>query len=151
MITECFIKGRYDFGVGKCAVVIKEGDEIVHQVAWKVPQSWPYAGETIEADQYNCEILAATYALQWCTNKYTSAVNIYANTKTCQKWYMKGEFPESREAAAKMYTDAYAKYNEALNEYEGKEVAERVFADWVSKEDINEWNMLVNRLAEQVK
>ena len=24
MITECYIKGRFDYGVGKCAVVITE-------------------------------------------------------------------------------------------------------------------------------
>ena len=96
MITECYIKGRCDNGVGKCAVVIKEGGSIVHQVAWKVPDTWPYGGEIIEADQFNCEILAATYAMQWCTQHVKPLVNLYSNLNTCQKWYLRGEFPESR-------------------------------------------------------
>ena len=150
MITECYIKGRYDNGVGKCAVVIKEGESIVHQVAWKVPDTWPYGGEIIEADQFNCEILAATYAMQWCTQHVKPLVNLYSNLNTCQKWYLRGEFPESRKAAAQMFFDSKKGYSDALDEHEGKKVLDRFFADWISKDDANNCNRLVNELAENV-
>ena len=154
-VTECYIKGRYDFGVGKCAVVIVEGGKVIHQVAWKVPDSWDYKGETIKADQYNCEILAATFALQWCALRLKPLVNIYSNLNTCQKWYLRRDFPESRNASAKMYTDASDGYKASLDEHEGNEVAERVYAEWIPKDcdeaKYAEFNYLLNQIAENVK
>ena len=161
MITECYIKGRFDYGVGKCAVVITEdvpkGEEkkVLHQVAWRVPESWEYNGETIVADQFNCEILAATYALQRCTLHVKPLVNLYSNLNTAQKWYLRLDFPESRQAAAKMFVDAKKGYYAALNEHEGKEVIDRVYAEWVPKDTDEakyaDFNYLVNELAENVK
>lgn len=157
MITECYIKGRFDYGVGKCAVVITEdvpkGEEkkLLHKVAWKVPESWQYGGETIEADQFNCEILAATYALQWCMQNNKNLVNIYANTTTCQKWYFRGEFPEKRKAAGKAYLEMMDAYMKRMDELEGDNVNERIFAEYIKKDDKNEWNWLVNDIALNVK
>ena len=157
MITECYIKGRFDYGVGKCAVVITEdvpkGEEkkVLHQVAWRVPESWQYGGETIEADQYNCEILAATYALQWCMQHNKQLVNIYANTTTCQKWYLRREFPESRKASAQAYIDMLEAYKKALDGHDGTEVVDRVFVEYIKKDDKNVWNWLVNDIALNVK
>ena len=125
MITECYIKGRFDYGVGKCAVVITEDvprdqeKKVLHQVAWKTPEQWQYGGETIVADQFNCEILAATYALQWCIENDKKLVNIYANTKTCQKWYFRGEFPEARKVMGKAYLDMVDSYQSKVDEMEG--------------------------------
>ena len=153
MITECYIKGRHDFGVGKCAVVIVEEGNVIHQVAWKVPESWQYNGETIEADQYNCEILAATYALRWCKDNKKPLVNIYSNLNTCQKWYLRCEFPGTRNAAAQMYLDALDEYKKALDDNEGNEVIDRIYAEWVPKDTDEakyaEFNFLLNEIAEK--
>ena len=157
MTTECYIKGRFDYGVGKCAVVITEDaktaeeKKVLHQVAWKVPDEWKYKGETIKADQFNCEILAATYALDWCMKNGKELVNIYANTTTCQKWYMRGEFPESRSAAGKMYLDMMDALQHKVDEEQGQQVREVVYAEYKPKNDKSEWNWLVNDLALGVK
>lgn len=157
MITECYIKGRFDYGVGKCAVVITEDamnpedKKVLHQVAWKVPDEWSYNGETINADQFNCEILAATYALDWCMKNGKNLVNIYANTTTCQKWYMRCEFPESRSAAGKMYLDMSEGYQNYVDMTFGEQIRESIYAEYIKKDAKNEWNWLVNDLALGVK
>ena len=156
MITECYIKGRYDYGMGKCAVVITEDvptgelKQVLHQAAWRTPDTWQYNGDTIEADQQNCEILAACYALDWCMKNGKQLVNIYANTETAQKWYLRGSFPEDR-----MMGNAYHKtmhqYDEYLEREHGEVIIDAIYADVIRKDDPNEFNQLVNRLAEQVK
>lgn len=151
MITECYIKGRFDYGVGKCAVVIVENNEVVCKAAWKVPAQWDYEGETIEADQYSCEILAATYALQWCVWNGRKLVNIYANTMTSQKWYFRGEFPDTRKAQGKAYLDLVDALQRQVGEKEGKPMSEVVYADYIPKDSDNEFNRLVNELAENAK
>lgn len=156
MITNCYIKGRFDYGVGKCAVVIvddakpKDEQTIAHQAAWKVPERWEYEGTVIMADQYNCEILAAVYALQWCLANGKGLVNLYANTTTCQKWYMRGEFPDER-AMGDAWRDVYGKYTEHLTEEAGETVRDWFFAEYMAKKEDNEFNRLVNELAEKVK
>lgn len=152
MITECYIKGRYDFGSGRCAVVITEDTKkehekkVLHKVAWKVPDEWEYNGETIEADQYNCEILAAVYALNWCKQNDKECVNIYANTTTCQKWHLRGEIPESR-VMRQAYIDAVKDFNEYFDQKSGVVSIDRLYADYIPKSDANEFNKLVNDLA----
>ena len=156
MITDCYIKGRFDNGVGKCAVVIAEGVpkseemKVLHQVAWIVPAQWEYKGKVIVADQYNCEILAATYALQWCMEHDKQLVNIYANTATAQSWYCLQRFPEGRVMGA-CYSDMVLKYYEHMNAKDGKEMKERLYADYIPKKDENEFNVLVNEIATKVK
>ena len=156
MITDCYIKGRFDNGVGKCAVVIAEGvpkseeRKVLHQVAWIVPAQWEYKGKVIVADQYNCEILAATYALQWCMEHDKQLVNIYANTTTAQSWYCLQRFPEGRVMGA-CYSDMVLKYYEHMNAKDGKEMKERLYADYIPKKDENEFNVLVNEIATKVK
>lgn len=143
MITNCYIKGRFDFGVGKCAVVIvddvkpNEPQPILHQVAWKVPSEWEYNGEVIKADQQNCEILAATYAVQWCRNNGKKAINIYANTTTAEKWYYRDDFPESR-SLGKAFIEAH-----------GLDID--VYGCYMPKGNENTFNRLVNELAEKVR
>lgn len=161
MITECYIKGRFDYGVGKCAVVITEDvprDQekvVLHQVAWRVPESWEYKGETIEADQFNCEILAATYALTWCLKHEKQLVNLYFNTTTCQKWYMRHEFPESRKAAAKAYLDVEHEYNYRPTDFQEGGLSDRIYVEWIKKDTTDEkyayFNDLVNMICEKVK
>lgn len=158
MITNCYIKGRFDNGVGKCAVVITEDAEkangeakLLHKVAWVVPESWQYNGETIVADQFNCEILAATYAIQWCMQNNKPMVNIYANTTSCQKWYLRREFPETRKASAKAYTDMLDAYKKSLDEHEKEPFLDSLYVEYIKKDDKNEWNWLVNDLALNVK
>ena len=156
MITDCYIKGRFDNGVGKCAVVIAEGvpkseeRKVLHQVAWIVPAQWEYKRKVIVADQYNCEILAATYALQWCMEHDKQLVNIYANTSTAQSWYCLQRFPEGRVMGA-CYSDMVLKYYEHMNAKDGKEMKERLYADYIPKKDENEFNVLVNEIATKVK
>lgn len=153
MITECYIKGRYDNKVGKCAVVIVEAGAVIHQVAWKVPSQWKYDGNVISADQFNCEILAATYAMQWCVNNKKTLVNIYANTNTCTKWYGRAEFPETRAAAAKAYTDVVTRFYECADAVDGTaELHDRICAEWIPKDcdeaKYAEFNHLLNEIAE---
>lgn len=155
MITECFIKGRYDFGVGKCAVVIVddaprgEVQELLHKAAWKVPDRWQYNGETVDADQFNCEILAAIYALNWCKDNGKGLVNIFSNLTTCQKWYYRLIFPADREAMAQAYVNAVDAFYDAMNKT--GTVDDRIYADYIKKSDSNPYNILVNELAEKVK
>ena len=147
MITEAYIKGRFDYGVGKCAVVIVEEGEIVKQHGWVVPPTWDYNGETVEADQFNCEILAATYALKWCMDNDRNLLNIYANTTSCQKWYFRGEFPDAREVMGKAYLEMMDALQREVDEKEGKTIREVVFAEYIPKNDENIFNQLVNELA----
>ena len=151
MITECYIKGRFDYGVGKCAVVIAENGEVVHQRGWKVTNQWWYDGQLVEADQFNCEILAATYALKWCFENDRKLVNIYANTTTCQKWYFRGEFPEARKVMGKAYLDMVDSYQSKVDEMEGHAERDAVFADYIPKKSDNAFNALVNELALNVR
>lgn len=147
MITEAYIKGRFDYGVGKCAVVIVEEGEIVKQHAWVVPPTWDYNGETVEADQFNCEILAATYALKWCMDNDRNLLNLYANTTSCQKWYFRGEFPDAREVMGKAYLEMMDALQRKVDEKEGKTIREVVFSEYIPKNDENIFNQLVNELA----
>lgn len=157
MVTECYIKGRFDFGVGKCAVVItqdtKEPNEktVLHKVAWKVPEQWEYKGATIEADQYNCEILAAIYALKWCIENNKKLVNIYANTTSCQKWYFRGEFSDAHKVMGNAYLDMMDTLQHKIDEEEGQQIREVVFADYIPKSSGNEFNLLVNELVSNAK
>lgn len=149
MITECYIKGRFDYGVGKCAVVISENGEIVYHRGWVVPSTWDYEGQMVEADQYNCEILAATYALKWCMDNSRKLVNLYANTTTCQKWYFRGEFPDARAVMGKAYLDMMDALQRQIDSSEGTHVREAVFAEYMPKKKDNMFNRLVNELAEK--
>lgn len=151
MITECYIKGRFDYGVGKCAVVIVEEGEIVKQHAWVVPSTWDYNGEMVEADQFNCEILAATYALKWCMENDRNLLNIYANTTSCQKWYFRGEFPDAREVMGKAYLEMMDALQRKVDETEGHPIREVVFSEYIPKTDENIFNQLVNELAMKVR
>ena len=151
MITECYIKGRFDYGVGKCAVVIAENGEIVHQRGWMVPEAWDYEGQPVEADQFNCEILAATYALKWCMDNDRNLLNIYANTTSCQKWYFRGEFPDAREVMGKAYLEMMDALQRKVDETEGHPIREVVFSEYIPKNDENIFNQLVNELAVNVK
>lgn len=151
MITEAYIKGRFDYGVGKCAVVIVEEGEIVKQHAWVVPPTWDYNGEMVEADQFNCEILAATYALKWCMDNDRNLLNIYANTTSCQKWYFRGEFPDAREVMGKAYLEMMDAIQRKVDETEGHPIREVVFSEYIPKTDENIFNQLVNELAMKVR
>lgn len=151
MITEVYIKGRFDYGVGKCAVVIVEEGDVVNTHAWVVPPTWEYEGQVIQSDQFNCEILAATYALKWCFENDRKLVNIYANTTTCQKWYFRGEFPEARKVMGKAYLDMVDSYQSKVDKMEGHAEREAVFADYIPKKSDNAFNALVNELALNVR
>ena len=136
MITEAYIKGRCDYGIGKYAVVIVQGGELVHKVAYKVGAEFQFRGQTYEADQYNCEIVAACYAVDWCKRNGVKLLNIYANTLTCQKWYCMKEFPDERKLGL-----TYDEYARDID----------VYASYIPKKEDNEFNVIVNRLAESVK
>lgn len=136
MITEIYIKGRCDHGIGKYAVVIVEAAKVIHKVAYRVGKSFPYNGQELVADQYNCEIVAACYGLQWCKRYGSKSVNIYANTNSCTKWYSRKDFPEER-----ILSEAYKAAAEGMD----------IFADFVPKfADGNQFNDLVNQLAEKM-
>ena len=137
MITEVYIKGRYDNGIGKCSVVIVDEQRVVHKVAWAVKDSWEYDGYVVEVDQYNCEILAAVYAVNWCRNNGRKVLNIYASTTSCQKWYYRCMFPDTR-VMGKAYTDA-----------KGTDLD--IYADFIPKSGPNEFNLLVNDMAEKAR
>lgn len=157
MITNCYIKSRYDYGIGKCAVVIvddvapNQEQPILHQSAWKVPAQWEYKWMPVTADQQNCEILAAVYAIRWCMENGKQLVNIYTNTVTCTKWYCRFEFPDSRSVMGRAYTDAVSAFIEKADAEYGKSVPNRIYAEDIRKDDPNPWNMLVNSLADNVR
>ncbi len=136
MITEVYIKGRFDYGKGKCAIVIVEADEVVYKVAWAVPPSWTYCNAVIEADQYNCEILAATYAAKWCKEAGKKVVNIYTNNNATYKWYTMRQFPENR-ILGQAFLD------------ESKDIPD-IFGEFIPKKSDNIYNMLVNEICEKV-
>lgn len=99
MITEIYIKGIRNKDKSACAVVIVEGNakdrcvDVIHSVAWCVPETFEYEGEKIEADTFNCEILAAIYAIRWCKQNGKKIVNIYSDNNLCEAWYYRREFP----------------------------------------------------------
>lgn len=134
MITEIYVKGRCDFGKGRYAVVIVESATIIHQISHVIGNSFSYNGQEILADQYNSEIVAVCYGLQWCKQHGSKAVNIYANTSICQKWYYRKEIPNER-----VLRGAFLAASDGID----------VYADYIPKNNTeNEFNMLVNRLAE---
>lgn len=136
MITEAYIKGRCDNGIGKCAVVIVEGGVTKYHRAWFVGGSFPFNGKEIIADQYNCEIVAACFVMDWCKRNGVSIVNIYANTQTCQKWYYRRAFPQERELG------------QTFNDY-AKGID--VYADYIPKSKQDKHNIMVNQLAESIR
>jgi hypothetical protein len=77
-------------------------------------------------------------------------VNIYANTTTAQSWYCLQRFPDGRVMGA-CYSDMVLKYYEHMNAKDGKEMKERLYADYIPKKDENEFNVLVNEMAKKVK
>lgn len=133
---EIYIKARCDFGNGRYAVVCVEKGEVVHKVSHVIGKSFPYKEETLKADQYNSEIVAVCYALQWCKNRGVKLVNLYLNTNMCQKWYNRKEIPEER-----VLRDAFFEYSEGLD----------VYAEYIPKDNPNEFNRLVNEMAANVK
>lgn len=151
MITECYLKGRCDFGVGKCAVVVCEEGNIVFKVAWKVPDKWVTNGQTVVADQFNCEIVAATYALQWCIDSGRQLVNLHANTATAQKWYFRGEFPDGRQALGNAYLAKKEELQKKVDAVLGKNVRDAVYADFIPKKSAVEANIIVNKIAEELR
>ena len=140
MITEVYIRGRYVNGEGECDVVIVERAEIKHKAFWAVPETFTFEGETVKSDQFNCEIIAACYALKWCRDNSRKLVNFYTNNTSIYKWLGDGAFPDNR-TLSKMYKE-YA---------EGFDIA----AEYVPKDTSDEWfakfNRLVNELAVKAK
>ncbi len=137
MITEVYVKGRCDFGQGRYAVVVVEAANVIHKIAYAIGKSFQYNGQEILADQYNCEIVAVCYALQWCKQNGKKSVNIYSNSNICQKWYYRKDIPEDR-----VLRDSFLAAADGLD----------IYADYIAKKDINnEFNVLVNQLAENVK
>lgn len=142
MITEAYIKGRYDFGVGKCAIVIVEPDldtgemKVVTQQTWTTKASFHCGGMLVVPNQFDMEIMAAIWAVNWCQENDRKSVNIYCNTQSVTKWYQRKDFPESRPLG-----QVYIKKSEGLD----------ICADWCPKGDDNMFNKLVNELAEKAK
>ena len=132
MITEAYIKARCGNGVGKYAVVIVQQDVVIHKVAMRIGETFTVNDETLVADQYNCEIIAACYALDWCKRNNINSVNIYANTNTCQKWYYRKEIPQERTLGL-----FYDKYSDCMD----------VYADYIPKKDTNVYNVMMNDMA----
>ena len=135
MVTEIYVKARCDFGTGKYAVVIVENDEVIHKVSYAIGKEFQYKGSMLKADQYNSEIVAVCYALQWCKLNGKNLVNIYSNANTCQKWYLRGDIPEER-----ILRESFFESKEGID----------VFADYIPKNSENEFNILVNEMAEKV-
>lgn len=137
MITEIYVKGRCDFGKGRYAVVIVEAAKVIHQVAFAIGKTFPYNGQELVADQYNSEIVAACYGLQWCKQYGSKLVNIYSNNNICQKWYYRKDIPNDR-----ILRDAYLAAADGID----------VYADYIPKNNTeNEFNVLVNNLAENAR
>jgi len=134
MITEAYVKSRYDFGIGKCAVLIVEGGVLVGKHVWTVKQPFVYNGIQVTPNQYDLEILAAIWAVRWCREHGRKLVNIYTNTTTCQKWYMRRDFPDTRPFGSVFTEEA---------------VGMDVFAEYIPKADDREFNRLMNELAEK--
>lgn len=135
MITEAYIKGRFDDGIGKCAVVLVEGGEVVEKRAWAVKQPFAYGGVNVTPNQFDCEIMAAIWVCMWAKKQGRKSLNIYANTTSCQKWYYRKDFPDARE-----FGKVFIAESEGLD----------IFADYIPKADDNEFNKLVNELAVSV-
>ena len=135
MITECYVAGMVSDGKARCAVVITEDVRknevkmILHQVAWDVPGTWEYNGQEIPADELNCEILAACYALKWCTDNKKQLVNIYAPIARSQERYYRLRFPSDR-TFGDAYKEAYRLFCSSADAIDGEEIRGRVFADW---------------------
>lgn len=136
MITEAYVKSRYDFGIGKCAVLIVEGGVLVDKHVWAVRQPFIYKDIHVELNQFDMEILAAIWAVRWCVENNRKLVNIYTNTTTCTKWYERKEFPSSR-PFGKIF----------IEEADGIDVC----AEYIPKTDGDEFNQLMNIFAEEIK
>ena len=136
MVTEIYVKSRCDFGTGKYAVVIVEGGEVIHKISFVIGKEFPYKDTVLPADQYNSEIVAVCYALQWCKANGKNVANIYCNTNTCGKWYHRKEIPDNR-----ILRDSYFECSEGID----------VYAEYIPKSSDNEFNLLVNEMVENSK
>lgn len=142
MITEAYIKGRYDFGIGKLAVLIVEPDletgelRIIDQKSWATKASFHCYGLLVAPNQFDMEITAAIWAVKWCKEHERKSLNIYANTSSVTKWYQRRDFPDTRPLG-----QAYVKLADGLD----------ICADYAPKADDNMFNKLVNELAEKAK
>lgn len=136
MITEIYVKARCDFGSGKYAVVIVEGGVVIHKVAFVIGKEFPYKDVMLKADQYNTEIVAVCYALQWCKANGKKIVNVYCNTNTCEKWYYRNEIPEER-----IIRESFSECAQNID----------VYAEYIPKNSENEFNLLVNEMAQKAK
>lgn len=131
-MTEAYIKARYDYGAGKCAVVMVHNGEITDEHVWAVSQPFRHRGVMIAPDQFNCEILAAIWAVRWCRTYGIKDLRIITNTMSSTLWYGKRTFPEGR-VLAKTY----------CNEVLGMKVS----AEYLPKSSHNEYNKRMNHLA----
>ena len=136
MITEVYIRGRYVNGEGECDVVIVERAEIKHKAFWAVPETFTFEGETVKSDQFNCEIIAACYALKWCRDNSRKLVNFYASNASICKWLGDGVFPEER-----ILSKAYKEYAEGVD----------IAAEYLPDEWIEHFNSLMNDIGFKTK
>ena len=90
----------------------------------------------LKADQYNTEIVAVCYALQWCKANGKKIVNVYCNTNTCEKWYYRNEIPEER-----IIRESFLECAQNID----------VYAEYIPKNSENEFNLLVNEMAQKAK
>lgn len=129
---DIYIKGRYDYGVGKCAVVVVDNGEVVYQKAKVIgDKTITYRGITVENESINCEILAAICGVMIAKMRGAEEVTIYGNTKY-QKWYSKHDYPEGRTL---------------MRVFDSESRGMTVKAEFIPKADENKYNQRVNTLA----
>lgn len=141
MITEAYIKGVCDSGMGKFAVVVVEYNPdtqsigVVDRKYWSATKSVNCSGIAVEPNQANMETMAAIWAVTWCTKHNRRLLNIYADSEWVSQWYFRRDFPDTH-SIGKIYIekandiDVFAdcppykednKYCQILNEILNKE------------------------------
>lgn len=129
---DIYIKGRYDYGIGKCAVVVVDNGEVVYQKAKAFDdKTITYKGVTVNNESINCEILSAICGVMIAKSRGAEEVTIYGNTQY-QKWYSKLDYPEGRTL---------------MHVFESESKGMAVNAEFIHKADKNEYNQLVNTIA----
>lgn len=131
-MTDVYIKGRYDMGRGKSAVIcVKDGKVLYEKVKVWEDEMLSYKGYSGAVDAYNCEIIAAICGVMIADYYGDTEARILTNTKV-QKWYQCFDYPENREL---------------MRLFEGITLDMYITSEHIPKDDPNPYNVKVNEMA----
>lgn len=131
---DIYIKGRFDKGIGKSAVVLSNNGAFYDSKAVRWGDTISFRGYEVSADAFNCEIIAAICGVMLARKAGEQEVTIYTNTMV-HKWYSDLSYPENRVL---------------MREFASESHGMTVNAAHIAKDDENIYNIMANDKAETI-